>query len=412
MKAELISVGTELLLGDIINTNAQYIARRLADIGIFVYYQTVVGDNPQRLKEAYDIAFKRSELVITTGGLGPTKDDLTKEIAARYFNRKLLLDMDSLQKIETFFKNTNRTMTENNRKQALFPEGSKILPNPNGTAPGCIIKEGKKIIIMLPGPPKEMAPMFEASVMPYLEQFQDCVLVSKVLRVLGLGESLMEDKIKDIIDSQTNPTIAPYAKEGEATLRITARGRDKKEAEVIMAPVEKKIRDRLGDNIYGVGNTSIDEVVAKELIKRKLTIALAESCTGGLLAYRLVRNPGVSAVLIEGDVTYSNDAKMRRLNVRKETLGKFGAVSEQTALEMVQGIVKSSNADIGISVTGIAGPEGGTAEKPVGLVYVGLYIKGKTMVRKFNFPGNREKIQNRTVMNALDWLRRELEHMN
>ncbi|HBM74026.1 MAG TPA: competence/damage-inducible protein A [Clostridiaceae bacterium] len=412
MKAELISVGTELLLGDIINTNAQYIARRLADIGIFVYYQTVVGDNPQRLKEAYDIAFKRSELVITTGGLGPTKDDLTKEIAARYFNRKLLLDMDSLQKIETFFKNTNRTMTENNRKQALFPEGSKILPNPNGTAPGCIIKEGKKIIIMLPGPPKEMAPMFEASVMPYLEQFQDCVLVSKVLRVLGLGESLMEDKIKDIIDSQTNPTIAPYAKEGEATLRITARGRDKKEAEVIMAPVEKKIRDRLGDNIYGVGNTSIDEVVAKELIKRKLTIALAESCTGGLLAYRLVRNPGVSAVLIEGDVTYSNDAKMRRLNVKKETLGKFGAVSEQTALEMVQGIVKSSNADIGISVTGIAGPEGGTAEKPVGLVYVGLYIKGKTMVRKFNFPGNREKIQNRTVMNALDWLRRELEHMN
>lgn len=412
MKAELISVGTELLLGDIINTNAQYIARRLADIGIFVYYQTVVGDNPQRLKEAYDIAFKRSELVITTGGLGPTKDDLTKEIAARYFNRKLLLDMDSLQKIETFFKNTNRTMTENNRKQALFPEGSKILPNPNGTAPGCIIKEGKKIIIMLPGPPKEMAPMFEASVMPYLEQFQDCVLVSKVLRVLGLGESLMEDKIKDIIDSQTNPTIAPYAKEGEATLRITARGRDKKEAEVIMAPVEKKIRDRLGDNIYGVGNTSIDEVVAKELIKRKLTIALAESCTGGLLAYRLVRNPGVSAVLIEGDVTYSNDAKMRRLNVKKETLDKFGAVSEQTALEMVQGIVKSSNADIGISVTGIAGPEGGTAEKPVGLVYVGLYIKGKTMVRKFNFSGNREKIQNRTVMNALDWLRRELEHMN
>jgi nicotinamide-nucleotide amidase len=412
MKAELISVGTELLLGDIINTNAQYIARRLADIGIFVYYQTVVGDNPQRLKEAYDIAFKRSELVITTGGLGPTKDDLTKEIAARYFNRKLLLDMDSLQKIETFFKNTNRTMTENNRKQALFPEGSKILPNPNGTAPGCIIKEGKKIIIMLPGPPKEMAPMFEASVMPYLEQFQDCVLVSKVLRVLGLGESLMEDKIKDIIDSQTNPTIAPYAKEGEATLRITARGRDKKEAEAIMAPVEKKIRDRLGDNIYGVGNTSIDEVVAKELIKRKLTIALAESCTGGLLAYRLVRNPGVSAVLIEGDVTYSNDAKMRRLNVKKETLDKFGAVSEQTALEMVQGIVKSSNADIGISVTGIAGPEGGTAEKPVGLVYVGLYIKGKTMVRKFNFSGNREKIQNRTVMNALDWLRRELEHMN
>lgn len=411
MKAELISVGTELLLGDIVNTNAQYLARRLAEMGIFVYYQTVVGDNPERLFNAYDIAFKRADLVITTGGLGPTKDDLTKEIGAKYFNKTMTVDAESLNKIEDFFHRTNRIMTENNRKQALFPEGSSILPNPNGTAPGCIINENGRILVMLPGPPREMVPMFEASVVPYLEQFQDCVLVSKVLRVLGLGESLMEDSIKDIMDSQTNPTIAPYAKEGEAILRITARGRDRKEAEDMIAPVERKIRERLGDNIYGTGDTGIDGVVARELIRRKLTIAVAESCTGGLLCSSLVRNPGVSAVLMEGAVTYSNDAKMRRLNVKKETLDKFGAVSSQTAAEMAEGIAKEAGTDIGLSTTGIAGPDGGTIEKPVGLVYSGLYINGKTMVRKFNFSGSRQNIQDRTVINVLDWLRRELEHI-
>lgn len=408
MRAEILSIGTELLLGDILNTNAQYIARRLADVGIFVYYQTVVGDNPERMAKAFNLAFERADLVITTGGLGPTKDDLTKELAAEYFGKRLVEDRASLKKIEEYFAKSGRPMTENNRKQAYFPEGSIIVPNPNGTAPGCIIDEKGKILVMMPGPPKEMVPMLEEQVMPYLSKYQDCILVSKVLRVLGLGESLMEDKIKDLMDAQTNPTIAPYAKDGEAILRITARGRDKSEAEELIAPVENAIRERLGDNIYGTGETSIEQVLAEILMSKKLTISLAESCTGGLVCSKLVKVPGISSVLMEGAVTYSNDAKIRRLNVKKETLEKHGAVSAETAAEMAEGIAKAAGTDIGLSVTGIAGPDGGTDEKPVGLVYAGLYIKGKVMTRKYNFPGNRQNVQNRTAISVLDWLRREL----
>ncbi|HBM80893.1 MAG TPA: competence/damage-inducible protein A, partial [Clostridiaceae bacterium] len=337
MRAEILSVGTELLLGDIVNTNAQYIARRLADNGVFVYYQTVVGDNPKRLSDALDIAFKRADIVIATGGLGPTKDDITKEIGAKFFNRKLVLHEESLKKIEKHFKNMNRKMTDNNRKQAYLPEGCVIFPNANGTAPGCAIEGNNKIFIMLPGPPKEMAPMFEDEVMPYLSKYQDGVLVSKVLRVLGVGESNMEDSIKDLMDSQTNPTIAPYAKDGEAILRITAKARDKNEALGLIAPVEKQIRERLKDNIYGTGDAPIWDVVAKMLIDRKLTIAVAESCTGGMLASRLINYPGISDVFMEGAVTYSNDAKMRRLGVSAKTLKKYGAVSAETAREMAEG---------------------------------------------------------------------------
>lgn len=408
MEAEILSVGTELLLGDIVNTNSQYIARRLAELGIFVYYQSVVGDNPERLKGAYELAFKRASLVITTGGLGPTKDDLTKEIAAQYFGKRLVVDECSLRNIEDFFAKMGRPMTENNRKQAYLPEGSVILHNNNGTAPGCIINKDDKILIMLPGPPREMVPMFETEVVPYLEKFHEGVLVSKVLRVLGLGESLMEDKIKDIMERQTNPTIAPYVKEGEAILRITAKAGNTEEAEALIFPVETEIKSRLGQNIYGTGDTNIETVVAELLIDKKLTISIAESCTGGLICSKLINYPGISEVLIEGAVTYSNQAKMKRLNVRKETLEKYGAVSAETAAEMAQGIADMADTDIGISVTGIAGPSGGTVDKPVGLVYSGLYIKGALKVKEFNFPGSRESIRNRTVLQVLDWLRREL----
>lgn len=387
MIAEILSVGTELLLGDIVNTNAQYIAKRLADLGILVYHQSVVGDNPKRLEDAYNLALGRADLVITTGGLGLTKDDITKQIAAQFFKRKLIMDRDSM---------------------ALVPENSVILHNDFGTAPGCIMEEKNKILILLPGPPKEMAPMFESKVVPYLERFQDSVLVSKVLRVIGLGEKLMEDMIKDIIDAQTNPTIAPYVKDGEAILRITARSSRRDEAEKLILPVEQKIRDILGDNVYGVGDTSIEEVVAEMLMDRKLTIAVAESCTGGLLSSKLINYPGISSVFMEGMVTYSNEAKIKRLGVRKETLEKYGAVSERTASEMAEGIAKTANTDIGMSVTGIAGPGGGTADKPVGLVYVGLYIKGVVKTKKLNLRGGRQNIRNRTAMIALDWLRREL----
>ena len=408
MKAEIIAVGTEILLGDIVNTNARYLSRRLADLGISVYHQTVVGDNPERIKDSFKLAFTRSDMVITTGGLGPTKDDITKEMAAEFFNKDLVVDEFSLKKIEQFFVKMNRRMTDNNKKQAYMPQDSIILINNNGTAPGCVINENGKIIIVLPGPPKEMTLMFENEVVPYLKQFQDGVMVSKVLRVLGLGESLMEDMVKDIMDNQTNPTIAPYAKDGEAILRITAKGKTQAEAQMLIVPVENQVRQRLGDNIYGIGDTNIESVVAQILIDRKLTISTAESCTGGLVAAKLINCPGISSVFMEGMVTYSNESKMKRLNVKEETLQNYGAVSVQTAGEMALGIAKSSNTDIGISTTGIAGPDGGTQEKPVGLVYVGLYIMGTVKTRELRLWGDRQTIRNRTSIYVLDWLSREL----
>jgi nicotinamide-nucleotide amidase len=408
MKAEILAVGTEILLGDIVNTNSHYISKRLADLGISVYYQTVVGDNEERLYDAYKLAFERADIVIATGGLGPTKDDLTKEIGAKYFDKELVLHEESLDYIKNFFDRLNRPMSEGNRKQAIFPKGSIILANPNGTAPGCIIEENNKILIMMPGPPKEMAPMFEDSVVPYLQKFSDGVLVSKVLRVLGLGESAMAERVNDIIDNNTNPTVAPYAKDNEAILRITAKGKTKEEAEKLILPIEQEIRNRIGDDIYAEGETTIDAVVGEILVNRNLTIATAESCTGGLLAGTLINYPGISSVFLEGAITYSNEAKMKRLGVKEETLDRYGAVSEETAREMAIGIARAASTDIGISVTGVAGPDGGTEEKPVGLVYVGLYIKGEVKVKKLRMFGDRQKIRNRTVVSALDWLRREL----
>lgn len=409
MRAEILSVGTELLLGDILNTNAQYISRELANLGVNVYYQTVVGDNPERLKNAYNFALSRADIVITTGGLGPTKDDLTKEIAAEYFNKKLILDNNSLEEILTFFKKINREVSENNRKQAYFPEGCIILKNNNGTAPGCIIEENNKIAILLPGPPKEMVPMLNEGVIPYLKKFQDGTLVSRVLRITGIGESSVDNLIGYIIDRQTNPTVAPYAKDNEVTLRLTAKANSEEEAYKLIVPVEKEIRDKLGDiNVYGVENESVEEIVAKLLIENKLTIATAESCTGGLLAGKLINYPGISSVFLEGAVTYSNTAKINRLKVKEDTLNKFGAVSSECAAEMAEGIAKAAGTNVGVSTTGIAGPGGGTDEKPVGLVYAGIYINGVVKTKELNLVGNRQKVRDRAVASTLDWLRREL----
>lgn len=409
MKAEILSVGTELLLGDILNTNAQYISRELANLGINVYYQTVVGDNPERLKDAYNFALSRADIVITTGGLGPTKDDLTKEIAAEYFNKKLILDNKSLEEIVTFFKKINREISENNKKQAYFPEGCIIIENNNGTAPGCIIEENNKIAILLPGPPKEMIPMLNESVIPYLKKFQEATLVSKVLRITGIGESSVDNLIGHIIDRQTNPTVAPYAKDNEVILRLTAKTNSEVEAYKIIEPVEKEIRDKLGNiNVYGIQDETVEGVVAKLLIDNKLTISTAESCTGGLLSGQLINYPGISSVFMEGAVTYSNTAKINRLNVKEDTLNKFGAVSSECAAEMAEGIAKAAGTNIGVSTTGIAGPDGGTVEKPVGLVYAGIYINGIVKTKKLNLVGNRQKIRDRAVASTLDWLRREL----
>ncbi len=411
MNAEILAVGTEILLGDILNTNAQYLSKELAQLGIGVYYQTVVGDNPERLENAIFDAFSRADLVITTGGLGPTADDLTKETGAKYFGKELVLDEKAFNEIKEYFKKTNRTMTENNVKQAYVPEGAKVLYNKNGTAPGIIVEENGKILVMLPGPPKETVPMFEEYVKPFLSSKQDYTLVSRVLRVASIGESKMETLVKDLIENGENPTVAPYAKDNEAILRITAKGKTEEEAIKLIEPVANEIYSRLGNAIYGEGDEELHFVVAKMLIERNLTIATSESCTGGLLAGTLIDYPGISKVFMDGVVSYSNEAKMKRLGVSEESLKKYGAVSYQVAEEMAMGIAKTSGTNVGISTTGIAGPDGGTEEKPVGLVYVGLCINGKVKSKELRLVGNRERIRRKAVYSALNWLRKELLEM-
>lgn len=407
MNAEILAVGTEILLGDIVNTNAQYIAQGLAELGIDVFYQTVVGDNPDRMKTAMNIAFERADIIITTGGLGPTGDDLTKEIGAEYFGRKLILDEKALDRIKKFFDKMKRPMTDNNVKQAMVPVNSTVMYNENGTAPGIIIEDNNKILIMMPGPPKEMKPMFSKQVKPYLASKQNHTLVSRTLRIAGVGESAMESMVRDMIDRQSNPTIAPYAKDTESILRITASAKTTEEAEKIIEPIAEEIYRRFGDSVYAEGETSIQETVAKILIDKKVTIAVAESCTGGLVAAKLIEYPGISEVLLEGAVTYSNEAKKRRLGVKEETLSAYGAVSAETAAEMAKGIAMTSGADIGVSTTGVAGP-GPSEGKPEGLVYVGVYMGGKSYVKELHLAGKRNVIRERAAYSALDFLRRKL----
>ena len=410
MKAEIISVGTELLLGDIVNTNAQFLAKELADLGIDMYRQTVVGDNEERILNAFEEAFKVSDIIITTGGLGPTEDDLTKEIACKYFNKELICHEESYKALQEYFEKSGMYLSENNKKQAYFPEDAIILKNTCGTAPGAIIKgEDNKAIIVLPGPPREMKTMFKNEVKPYLKKLTNSVLVSKVLRISGQGESHMEEKVKHIIHKYKNPTIAPYAKDGESILRLTAKAKNEEEAMRIIEPAEKDIREILKDNIYGEGETSLEHVVSKLLVDKNLKIGVAESCTGGLLASMLISYPGISKVFLEGAVTYSNEAKIRTLGVKKETLERFGAVSEETAKEMAEGIAKRCESNIGVSITGIAGPDGGTSDKPVGLIYIGLYIDGNIKVKKLNLQGDRDRIRRRTAIATLDFIRREIK---
>jgi len=408
MKAEILAVGTELLMGQIANTNAQYISSRLPDVGIGVYYHDVVGDNPERLKQCLKLALSRSDVVILTGGLGPTQDDLTKETVAAVLNRKLVVDQQSLEKIKEFFSKRNRKMTDNNIKQAYLPENSIIIRNENGTAPGCIIEEGDKVVIMLPGPPSEMKPMFENSVIPYFRSKSNYKLVSRYLRIFGIGESAVEDMLIDLIDKQTNPTIAPYAKDGEVTLRITAKYEKGKEDEDLITPVENEIRKELGDAVYSNDNSSLEEVAAKLLKENKLTLSIAESCTGGLVTAKLTEIPGISEVLDRTIVTYSNRSKVEELGVKQETLDRFGAVSEQTAREMAEGIRRVSSTDIGMSITGIAGPGGGTPEKPVGTVYVGISDEKGTDAVKLELWGSRSRIRNVTALHVFDMLRRRI----
>lgn len=408
MNCEIIAVGTELLLGQIANTDAQYISSRLSELGINVYYHTTVGDNKQRLLDALDIAVKRADIIITTGGLGPTMDDLTKETVAEFLGLDMYMHAPSLQHIKERFARTGQQVTDNNIKQAMIPTGGVPIPNPNGTAPGVIIEHEKGVFIILPGPPFELQPMFEDTVVPFLQQRSDYTIASKVLRIFGIGESKVETMVKDILDEQTNPTIAPLIGRGDVTLRITARVRKGQDAASLIEPVEQRIRARLGDAVYGVDDDTLEKVVGYMLMDKKLRLAVAESCTGGLIADRLTDVPGISAVLDRGMVTYSNQAKIELLGVASETLKQFGAVSPQTAEEMALGALEKSNADIAVAVTGIAGPDGGTASKPVGLVYMAVADRDGVYSSKHIFNGNRRRIKETAASTALNLLRLHL----
>ena len=411
MKAEIITVGTEILLGDILNTNCRYLSRELAAMGIEMYYQITVGDNEERLLKTLDESLNRSDIVICTGGLGPTEDDITKEVCAKYFGYELELHKPSLDAMIERFKYMNRVPTKNNEKQAYFPKEAYILKNDNGTAPGCIMEKEGKMIVVLPGPPKEMESMFENYVKPYLSKLTDDVIESEVLRIIGVGESKVENDILDIIDSQTNPTIATYAKGYECTLRITAKAKSVEEAKELIKPMSDEMKRRFGQSLYATGETSIEEVVAKMLVENNLKIAVAESCTGGMVSASLINYPGISSVFMEGCVTYSNEAKMKSLGVKKETLDVYGAVSPECAKEMASGVAARYNTNVGIATTGIAGPGGGTDEKPVGLVYFGIYINGKVITKKYVFNGDRQGIRERATRTILNDLRLELLNM-
>ncbi|MBZ4666550.1 competence/damage-inducible protein A [Mahella sp.] len=408
MDCEIISVGTELLLGQIANTDAQYISQRLSELGINVYYHTVVGDNRQRLLNALDVAVKRADLIITTGGLGPTVDDLTKETVAEFLGLELQMHEPSLQYIKEYFNRTGRQVSDNNIKQALLPKGSIPIPNPNGTAPGVIIEHEKGIFVILPGPPMELQPMFEETAVPFLQKFSDYAIVSRVLRIFGIGESKVEEMVEDLLDEQDNPTIAPLVGHGDVTLRITARVRKGEDAYALISPVERQIKQRLGDAVYGVDDDTLSKVVGRMLIERELKLALAESCTGGLISDKLTDIPGISTAFDRGLVTYSNEAKMELLGVSNDTLNRFGAVSPQTAEEMALGALAHSHADIALAVTGIAGPDGGTPSKPVGLVYMAIADSYGAYSSKHVFGGNRRRIKETAALTALNLLRLHL----
>ncbi len=408
MNAELIAVGTEILLGDIVNTDAQVISRGLSELGINVYYQTVVGDNPERLEKVVEAARGRADIIITTGGLGPTLDDLTKETLAGAFGKTLVLHCPSLESIRGFFKRIGREMTPNNEKQALLPEGCTVFENKWGTAPGCAFESGGKHVIMLPGPPGECAPMWRQCAMPYLRKLAGGHIESKCVRVFGLGESNMEYILHDMMAEMTNPTVAPYAKTSECFVRVTAKGSGKEECEKLIAPVIGKIMGLIGEYVYGVDVDSLEQAVADRLREKKLTLAVAESCTGGLLSKRITDIPGCSDFYLGGVCSYANEVKMRVLGVREETLGTVGAVSKDTAEQMAEGVAKLLGSDIGVGITGIAGPGGGTEEKPVGLVYISVWKEGRAVTKELRSALGRGRVRMQAASTALDMVRRGL----
>ncbi|MGN0242697.1 MAG: competence/damage-inducible protein A [Lachnospiraceae bacterium] len=411
MIVELISVGTEILLGNIVNTNASYLSEQLALLGISVYYQTTVGDNEGRLKEALKMALERSDMVIMTGGLGPTPDDLSKEVAADCLGLSLYRDETVVAELEAYFKRMGiANATENNWKQAMIPEGAWIMHNPNGTAPGMVLEKDGKRIALLPGPPNECIPMYQNSLKSYLKSLQPGALYTEMVKMVGITESVAATMADDLITGMTNPTVAPYAKTGEVHLRVTAMAESEEKGKMLVQPVVAELKKRFGTHIFTTSEeVTLEQALVEKLKEQNITVTFAESCTGGMIAGRLTNVPGASEVFHQGFVTYANEAKQRAIHVSPDTLERYGAVSGQTAKEMAQGALAQAGADIAISVTGIAGPGGGTDEKPVGLVYIGCATDERVYAQEYHFIGNRKKVREAAVQKALVVLREELQ---
>jgi len=408
MTAEIMSVGTELLLGNIVDTNAAFLSQELAGLGVSVFRQTTVGDNHKRLLSALTHAFESTDMVIISGGLGPTQDDITKAAAAEYFGQKLILHEESMQRIRLRFAARGRDLPENAQLNAIIPENAKVFQNDNGSAPGVAIENNGKTLILLPGPPSEMMPMFTDYVAPFLQNKSERVFASHTLKIIGLGESQVESMLSDLITAQTNPTIAPYAKIGDVHVRLTASAISEAAAHELMAPLLAEIHKRLTPYVYSDDGSTLPEIITALMRKQNHRLAVAESCTGGRIMSELVSVAGCSAVFLEGVCTYSNDAKISRLGICKNLIQTHGAVSAEVAAAMAENIAKTAGATIGLATTGIAGPDGGTADKPVGLVYAGLYINGKTETAKFNLIGSRNEIRIRATNLALDMIRQRL----
>lgn len=414
MVTELIAVGTEILLGNIVNTNSAYLSEKCAELGLAVYYQSVVGDNPDRMKSVIKTALDRSDVIILTGGLGPTEDDLTKEITAEVMGFPLVEDLHTKELMEAYLKeyeknHPQRRITKNNYKQTMVPKGSIVLDNHNGTAPGLIMEKKGKTAILLPGPPNEMVPMFEESVYPYLRKKQPEIIYSRMVKICGIGESQVAEEIQDLIERQTNPTIAPYAKTGEVHLRITAKAEDEKKCKEMIKPIVHELKKRFGKDVFATKEEKTLEEAVVDLLKEKnMTLSLAESCTGGAVAACIVNVPGASEALMCGFVTYTNRAKRKCLGVKKSTLKNEGSVSAKCAKEMAKGGAKAAETDVCLSVTGLAGPGGGTEETPVGTVFMGCCCAGKTTTREFHFTGNRSRIRGQAVAQALTFIRDSL----
>ena len=408
-KAEILAVGTEILMGDIVNSDAALVSRALASLGLDVCWHSVVGDNPERLRRAVETARGRADVLITTGGLGPTYDDLTKQILAECFGLPLVYHPEEAEKIQAWFRLSGRTMTENNLRQAWLPEGCTPFYNHNGTAPGCGFSAGGCLVAMLPGPPRELTKMLETGLIPWLSGYAEGVLVSHDIRIFGLGESAVEARLHDRMEALTNPTLAPYAGVGEVRLRVSAKAAHRAAAEALAAPVLREVRETLGDVVYGVDEASLEAVCLRLLLERGLTFAAAESCTGGLIAKRITDLPGASGAFLGGVVSYTNGVKAGVLGVPAETLEKHGAVSRETALAMAEGVRRITGADLALSVTGVCGPASDDRGTPVGTGFVGFAAPDRLICRPIRMGNDRERGRTVAASSAFDMLRRWLQ---